>query len=1349
MLTLSHYEIVQQIYESPNSIIYRGIRKHDNQLVILKMLKEDHPVPEELTRYRQEYEILKIFFSTGIIKAYGIEKYNNTIVIILEDFGGESLRGIIENYRVTIQEFLSLAQQLANSLGTIHAANIIHKDINSDNIVVNLATNQLKIIDFGIASRLAYENPSLENPERLEGTLAYLSPEQTGRINRRIDHRTDLYSMGVTFYELLTGRLPFLALDALELVHAHIAKSPPTVYEVAPHIPRIISDIVMKLLNKNAGDRYQSAFGVKADLEKCFESLPAVQKKTTLSFTLAQNDISGKFHIPQKLYGRKNEVNLLLQAFERVTQGATEMMLLAGYSGVGKTALVNEVHKPMTSSRGYFATGKFDQFQQNTPYSAITKAFNGFCRYLLMEKEEVLARWQARILAALGCNAQIIIDLIPTLELVIGAQPVVAEVGPTEGKNRFGIFFLKFVKVLCDKKHPIILFIDDLQWADSDSLILLKELVVENKIQHLFIIGAYRDNEVNSSHSFMLFVEELKKSNAVVNTIELKNLQQTDIDQLLQDSLACEAERTQPLSDVMYQKTQGNAFFTHQFLQVLNNEGILHFNFEQHQWQWDIKRIAEKNITDNVVDLLADKISLLPRESILLLELAACIGNIFDYSTLSNCYEHGRAKALSVLWNGIMEGLIQPLDENYKHIDSAENAKFKFSHDKIRQAAYALIPVDKKQAFHLQIGRLLLKHTPPDQKKDKIFDIIWHFNQALELISFQGERIEIARLNLQAGQKAKLAMADDAAITYLEAGRACLPENYWQVEYDLSLKIYKETIESLFLNGNFEQAEVLAELILQQCATQLDKIKVFEILIQLYMVKNQMQKALDTALQVLEILGVNLEKEPPKQFSVEKCYTLQKMTSPEQLAAMRILNFAISPSYVVAPEFFPQIVFTMVRLSVEYGNSTLSAFGYTTYASLLCTVFGEIEAGFQTGQLGLYLLNKSNSKALKAKVFASYNVTVHHWKRHAQETIEPLMEGSQDGLETGDLEFAGVTLMHCGSYLFLLGKPLPTVAQQHKKFNAFMLRVNLEYQLVYLNIWQQTVLNLQGKNTDPCRLTGSVFDENEVLPRVLESNYGMAIFGVYLSKVMLCYTFKDFDQAVSNAISAEKYEQANIGVMVVPVYKFYYSLALLATYLDASQKKQADILRKVEAHQEQMKLWAFHAPANYQHRYALVEAEKARCTGKPEAGEWYEEAINFSEKNEYLAEEALAYELASEFYVDRGMKKIAQTYLKEAYYAYKQWGARAKVSHLEKNYPELFIEDRFLQKNIYSATTAKSFRGSMLQASTQLDLTSVMKASQTLVKEIVLSKLLANMMRIVIENAGAQRGLLLLPQENK
>ncbi len=1324
MLTLPNYQIKEPIYESVNSTIYRGIKNEDNKPVILKILKQDYPTAAELNRYQQEYEITNSLNSEGIIKTYGIEKYQNTLIIILEDFGGNSLKKLTTDYSFIFEDFLHFAIQITESLGNIHAANIIHKDINPSNIIWEPITKQVKIIDFGIASRLPRENPILKNPEQLEGTLAYLSPEQTGRINRSIDYRTDLYSLGITFYEILTGQLPFTTKDTMELVHCHIAKNPISVNKINPNIPPIISNIVMKLLAKNAEDRYQSAFGIKADLEKVQKNLTGLRDLSGLQFKLAQNDFSGHFRIPQKLYGRENEIQTLLQAFSRVSLGTAEMILIAGYSGVGKTAIVNEVHKPMTEKHGYFATGKFDQYQRNIPYSALTQAFNEFCNYLLTESTEKLKYWQENILNAVGNNGQVLIEVIPNLELIIGKQPVATEVGITEAQNRFNLVCENFFHVIGQQNHPLVLFIDDLQWADSASLNLLKRLMADINDKYFLIIGAYRDNEIDATHPLM---------DLPANTIKVQNLSFADVNTLIKE--AVKSTNIEQLTDSVYIKTQGNAFFTHEFLKSLYDEELLTFNIKQQKWQWDIAKIATKDMTDNVVELMVNKIEKLPVDAIGILKLAACIGNQFNLETLSTIYQHSHSDTITCLWKAIEENLVLSLDEDYRQ----STAHFKFQHDRIQQAAYSLIGDLQKSQLHLQIGRLLLNNS------EKLFEIVDHLNLGIQLINSQTERNKIARLNLQAGKKALAATAYEAATNYLQMGLSLLAEDSWQTKYELTLKLYVEATQAEYLNTNFAQAEKLINIILQQANTMLDKIKTYEIQIQLYIAKNQIRTALDIALQVLKILDVPLEIKPPKQLIIKDCYTLPEMTEPDKLAAMRILNSSISPAYTVAPEIFPQIVFTIVKLSVKHGNSALSIFGYSTYGSLLCAVLGDIESGYQAGQLSIRLLDKFNAKEFKAKGFASYNASIHHWKKPARETIAPLIEGSQSGLETGDIEFAGVTAMHCSSYIFWVGESLKIVANQQQKFQTTFQKLKQEYQLVYLNIWQQTVFNLQGLNSNPCNLIGEVFNEDEVLPKVIETNFGMAIFGIYLSKSMLYYLFGDFNKSLDNAILAKNYEQANIGVMVVPIHNFYYSLALLATYSTDSE----DIINQVESNQKQMQLWATHAPMNFQHKYELVEAEKNRVLGQTlTAEEFYEQAIINAKENKYLQEEALAYELAAKFYLQRGMEKFFQTYLKEAYYRYQQWGATAKVIDLESKYPQLITtqhNNSLLEATIKSSVTQVSSR---LQTSTILDLNSVTKASQALAGEIVLSKLLEKIMRIMIENAGAERGLLVLQQED-
>jgi len=1358
MLTLPNYQIVSQIYESANSVVYRGLRSKDNQPVILKMLKQDYPTPLALNRYRQEYEITHDLDLAGVIKAYDIEKYQNTLIIILEDFGGESLKQVMANQRLSLKAFLPIAIQTADSLSNIHTHNIIHKDINPSNIVWEPVSKQLKIIDFGIASRLPRENPTLKNPEQLEGTLAYLSPEQTGRINRSMDYRTDLYSLGVTFYELLTGQLPFTATDAMELVHCHLAKNATPVCKVNPDVPPIVSDIVMKLLAKNAEDRYQSAFGLKADLQKL--QLQFAKTAHLEFFQIAQNDFSGKLQIPQRLYGRDSEVNTLLQAFERVSQAATEMMLVAGYSGVGKTALVHEVHKPMTEKRGYFAAGKFEQFQKNIPYSAISQAFNEFCRYLLTENTEVLNLWREKILTAVGNNGQVLIDIIPQLELVIGPQPAVAQIGSTEAQNRFNLVFQNFFRAICQPDHPLVLFIDDLQWADLASLNLLKTLMMDTEKGHFLIIGAFRDNEVDKTHPFMLMVDTLLEAQVIINTISVPNLTFQNVNFLISDTLGCDIAHARTLSDLVYEKTGGNAFFTTEFLKSLYQQELLGFDLKQQQWQWEMEKIASLSITDNVVELMASKISLLLTDTIEVLKLASCIGNQFDLETLSVINQQTLSDTFTSLWKALEEGLLLPLDDHYKQLKKRQpgqvQSHFKFQHDRVQQAAYSLIAEPDKKAIHLQIGRLLLTNTSREKPADNLFKRADHLNIGRELITAPQERVELARLNLEAGKKAKLAMAYEAAIQYLETGIELLTEDSWETLYSLTLSLYVETVEAEYLNTNFANGKARSEIILQKAKGLLDKIKVYEAQILFYIAQNQMQAALDTGRQVLDKLGISLSDSPPQGLKIEALYNLPVMTEPYKLAAMRILMSLFTPAFMANPALIQRIGFTMVTLCVKGGNSPLAAFAYVFYGMLLCGRLPnrDIETGYQFGKLAMRILAKFDAKGLTCKVNNLFNVLIKPWKRPLKDTIEPLQESIVVGLETGDLEYAGYcAISHSSNLVLSAGVPLDKVTQQYIQCINLIQQLKQEFHLSYVSVWGQLVLNWRGQSPDKQRLTGDLFDEDKMLPILQQTNNFTVLFCAYLAKSMLNYGFKDYSSAVTNASQAKQIEQFLAGVVAVASLYFYDSLALLALCATVPHSEKAEYLDTVAANQEKMKIWAFHAPMNFQHKYDLVEAEKARVLEQDlTAMDLYEKAIAGAKENEYLQEEALAYELAAEFYLGRSMEKFAQTYLKEAHYRYQQWGAMAKVKDLEERYPQWLA-----QKNTLAMPTILT-RTSTILASTQtltrtsssswLDLDSVMKASQTLSGEIVLSKLLANMMHIVIENAGAERGLLLLPQQN-
>jgi tRNA A-37 threonylcarbamoyl transferase component Bud32 len=738
------YQILAKIYESANSLVYRAILTTDNRSIILKILKENYPTPAELARYQQEYEITHSLNVDGVIKAYGLQRHENSLVMLLEDFDALSLKSLLSQGQFNLADFLPIAIKITESLAAIHTANIIHKDINPANIVYNPQTGQLKIIDFGISTRLSQEFLSISSSHQIEGTLAYIAPEQTGRMNRGVDYRCDFYALGVTFYELLTNRLPFTTTDPMELVHCHIAQQPVPVHELVPNIPVVIANIIEKLLAKLPEDRYQSAWGITADLETCDRQLKTIGQVS--QFPLGSQDVAQKLQIPQKLYGRAAEVVQLLTAFEKVSAGTTRLMLIAGFSGVGKSALVNEIRKPITQKNGQFISGKFDLLNRDIPYAAIAQAFQDLIQRLLSEPEIEIQVWKQKILAALGNNAQILVDLIPNLEKIIGEQPPVEPLDSTQNQNRFNLLFKRFLGIFCRSEHSLVIFLDDLQWADLASLNLIERLISDSELQYFLIVGAYRDNQVSISHPLMYFIEKIEAAKVPIDRIDLHPLDSSQIDRLVADTLNCSTEFSQPLAELLTRKTEGNPFFLTQLLYSLEREKLLLFDrseslatARQCCWQWDIEQIESVSIADNVVELMVGKIEKLDEQAQNVLKLAACIGNQFNLETLAivnNKSLLATAGEIQPALAANLVNIVQQWDSSaLSNLDLEPNSEhkpdisYKFLHDRVQQAAYSLIPDHEKAQVHLQIGRLLLAKIEAEEIQYNIFEVVDRLNE--------------------------------------------------------------------------------------------------------------------------------------------------------------------------------------------------------------------------------------------------------------------------------------------------------------------------------------------------------------------------------------------------------------------------------------------------------------------------------------------------------------------------------------------------------------------------------------------------------------------------------------------
>ena len=1390
MLNLASYQETQLVYTGPRTVVYRAIRASDTtdvtpsrpQPVVVKVLRNPHPNFNELVKFRNQYVITRHLNHPNIVQPLTLERYGNGYALVMPDEGAIALSDYWPQSPHNLADFLAIAIQLAEALHYLGQQHIIHKDIKPANILIHPETGNLQLIDFSIASLLPKEQQQLINPNVLEGTLPYISPEQTGRMNRGIDYRTDFYSLGVTFFQLLTGKLPFETQEPMELIHCHIAR---TVQFPADGeaVPVVVQAIVLKLMAKNAEDRYQSALGLKHDLERCLQQLET--KGAFATFELGERDACDRFLIPEKLYGREAQVQTLLDAFERVANGATEMMLVAGFSGIGKTAVINEVHKPIVKQRGYFIKGKYDQFNRDIPFSAFVQAFRDLMGQLLGEPDVELAKWKDKILNALGDNAQIVIDVVPELEGIIGEQLPVVELMGIAAQNRFNLLFQKFIAIFATPEHPLVIFLDDLQWADSASLKLTNLLISDGEIEYLLLLGAYRDNEVFPAHPLMLELGELEKNRAAISTIALEPLAFYHINQLVADTLHCAKELAQPLTEVIYQKTQGNPFFATQFLKGLYKDSSITFNSTLGYWECDLVQVRDAALTDDVVEFMARGLYQLENATQNVLKLAACIGNQFDLETLAIVSEQSSEDVADNLWEALQEGLILPVSETYKFFQEAttdeeqavaRSVRYRFLHDRVQQAAYSLIPDTQKQQTHLAMGRLLWQQTPQSQQEDYLFNIVGQLNLGSELIIEQEESDRLGELNWQAAQKAKHSTAYSATFNFCRQGYQLLGQQAWERHYQLTLNLATGAAEAAYLKADFDSMDDWLATSMENTLNLLDKIKLYEIKILSLMARNQPWQSVQTALEILALLGINFPESPNNEdveqalqqtaqrcenYAIADLIDLPPMTDPKKMAALKILSLVIPPTTISAPIFFPLMVTRQIDLCLQYGNSDLSAYSYVFYGFMLCGVTGDLIQGYQFGNLALQLLEKYQEKALKAKVLMTFYGFISFWHEHLRVGLEPLKEAYRAGLETGDLEFSCYASIHYCFDRLLLGHSLAEIETEVKIYTDFSRQIKLEPIVVKNEMLHQMLLNLMGQSSLPHCLTGTLYNLEEKLPQHYESQDGASIAFVNILQLWLCLLFRHFPEAIAHADAAEPYLDTIRSTQFIPLFYYYDALARLILWDGSDPETRKMIEKRVSCHQKKLEKWADIAPMNYQHQWELVAAKITYITGDLRgAMEHYEQAIYHAKNNGYIHEEALANELAAHFYLDWNKERVAAGYLQEAYYCYARWGAKAKTDQLEIKYAQLLTP--ILQKKqveFNALDTLADFSQTVISTSEDktcsmplsdsLDLGSLLRAAQVLSSTIELTPLLADISRIILTNAGAEKVMLFIPQNEE
>jgi PAS domain S-box-containing protein len=1390
---LSGYRYTEQLYQDDKTVVVRAVQidgefAAEPRSVVIKLLSSAYPTYQAMLKFRHQYTITKNLDLPGIVRTYGLEEHGQSYALIMEDFGGISLTQYCRNHCLSLPEILKITIQVANTLHALGQRRIVHKDIKPANILIHPVTQQVKLIDFSIASLLPRANQEMLSPSLLEGTLAYLSPEQTGRMNRGIDYRSDFYALGVTLYELLTGKLPFETDDPLELVYCHLAHSAVSVQLVNPDIPLVVAQIVAKLMAKNAEDRYQSALGLRYDLEQCLSRWLTTGAIT--EFEVGERDVVDRFIIPEKLYGRSAEVKILLDAFDRVASlqetrvasltmvmGHTELVLVAGFSGIGKTAVINEVHKPITRQQGYFIKGKFDQFNRNIPLSGFVQAFQDLIGQILGESDAQLALWKSRILAAVGENGQVLIEVIPDLEKIIGVQPLVTELSGILGQNRFSWLAQKFIQVFATPARPLTIFLDDLQWADAASFHSI-ELLMGSK-GCLLLLGAYRDNEVSASHPLLVTVAKLRQAQKIVQTITLAALDLLDINRLVADTLHCPIDRAMPLTEVIVLKTAGNPFFTTQYLKALYEDGEIVFNPAGY-WECNIGRLQSLSLTTDVLELMVRQLHKLSSATQQVLKLAACIGNQFDLETLAIVLEQSPARIATALWPVLEAGLILPTcqmhqflsDEMTPQLVDKSNAHviYRFLHDRVQQAAYSIIPAAERALVHYRIGQLLLQKIPATAIEEQIFVLVNHLNYGIAQMHDQAARDRLAALNLAAAQRAKRSNADQVAQVYVEIALDLLGSEAWQRQYDLSLTLYQLGAEVAFLGSKFDRMDHYIATAIQQTQTEIDQVGVYLIKIQALTFQQQFVAAISMGKSILQKLGVCWQDDPTAQdvqqaiqevnflidrpdFTIADIFDLPTMVDTQKIAIIQIA-VSISPAcHIVDSPIFSLLNALQVKLSIQHGHIPDSAISYAIYGCALIDC-NQLETAIEFSRLAYRFVLEADTKNQIPEIVVPVGLFLHHRHAHLQETLSMFQLGYQTGLETGKLEHVG----YCGYALclhtFWCGQSLAEVADLAQLYHQQLLDLDRLNNANYCEIVWFTAATLLKQ--DAASLLQS---EQRVEQAMLAgNNLHQRIF--YLHRALSRFLLGKLAEATTDIKQVANSIQGTAGTICKVGFYFYDSLIALA-HVPASvvlelASQSEDWLLQVQENQNELAIWAAAAPMNYLHKWQLVEAEKSRVLGQRAlAADRYEEAITGAKTNGYLPEEALANELAAKFYLGWHKEKIAAIYMQAAYYCYAQWGATAKTDDLEQCYSQLIAPILQSQQPSFNVlSTLATFTHPLAnnsdshQEAYAFDLVSVIQSAQALSSTIDLEELIYQLSQIILKNSGAETCLLALPDSN-
>ncbi|MGL6269336.1 MAG: AAA family ATPase, partial [Chitinophagaceae bacterium] len=1352
------YRISTQVQSDSRFITYRAIRETDESNVLLKIPKSSYPSAQVLKNLQQEYKILFNTNHPNIIRAQRIESYENSLALVLDDISGLSLTEIIKNETLSTEAFFSIAIPLTDAVKSLHFHHLIHKNINPSNIYIRQENGQPILMGFSIASEISREGLQPNSRELPDTELAYISPEQTGRMNRPLDYRTDLYSLGIVFYALLTGKPAFTSPDPMEMIHSHIAKQPKSPHEVKPEIPEIISNIVTRLLSKSTDDRYQSAAGLLFDLQKCadlFKSNSAVE-----DFKLGERDIHDQFRIPDKLYGRTSELEKLLQSYKHASNGQAELVLVSGYSGVGKSRLVSEIKKTISQSNGYFISGKFDQFKRDVPLSPLLLAFRELILQILTESNEQISLWKTKLTSALGPNGKIITDVIPEVELLIGPQQTVPELPAMEANNRFNSTLNRFVNVFAKREHPLCIFLDDLQWIDSATRQWIETKLTQEELDYFLLIGGYRDNEINSAHPLMMMLNRLQQKGVANHEINLQPFDRATLNNMVAEVLVTNPENCTDLSELVYKKTNGNPFFTRQCLLALFESSAIYFDPELHCWQYNLGKALNAEISDNVLDLMYEQIKKLPQPVQYQLKVASCIGNQFNVQLLTQVSEQHLDTTNDQLSLAVQKGLLIPLYA----LNQSDTEEFKFLHDRVQQAAYSLLEDAEKKLIRLKAGRILLADTPISESEEKIYDIADHLNYSDTLISDPAEIQKIAEVNLAASIRAKNATAYEPALKYILKAM-----NHWHVSGNHAAIVSRELLlqraECEHLNGNNDIAEDFYDQAINQADGILNKARIYQRKIYYYNNLRKFNEAYETGRKAVKPLGVDLPAKffPPgllKELIVYRflrgnkkipdIVNIREMTDENLRMAILLMATFGRAAYQIKPELCIAVCARMVNICLKHGNTDGGFIGYLAFGPIfLGAILNRKQSGFDLGQLTLDLVEKYKSHFYKAETHFVVGYFSVPWKRSALEMEKYWQIAYESGLEVGDFFHTSCSCCATIQSYYMRGVSFDEIMSTSDKYLEFLKGIKNEEAILTIRSVRQSILNLRGETESAISYNSADFIESDYKTALEDFSSRNFAHYYYINKMQTLYLWGEYQLAYDCSLISDNYLKDSPGMLHTAEHFFFKALIICALYKESSgiqRFKWKITLHKIK---NQFRNYSQGSPSNFIHKYQLLEAELSRAEGNfDKAQNYYYAAIESAAKYGYTNVHGLANTITAKFHYDNGRRRLAGFHVQDAVYDYKNQGAGAYAESLLLRYPGLSEKD---DSGFSAMGNDPSLKG--LSASNKktgnIDLATILKSSEAISRKIHLDDLLTSMLKIIIENAGAERIVLLLSRDQQ